>query len=92
MKVVSLSMRMLLQYISEGVVKAGLEAESPRTGPRRPESHPLRHSAARHWLIVGKKPLNVVSLWLGHANVGVTLLIYLPIVCAGPEYNMEDTP
>ena len=44
----------------------------------------------RHWLMVGKVPLNVVSAWLGHANVQVTLRIYLPIV--GSDYGMEDVP
>ena len=51
----------------------------------------LRHSAARHWLVVGRVPLNVVSSqWLGHANVQVTLRIYLPIV--GSDYGMENVP
>ena len=50
----------------------------------------MRHSAARHWLMVGEVPLNVVSQWLGHANVQVTLRIYLPIV--GSDYGMENVP
>ena len=35
-------------------------------------------------------PLNVVSAWLGHANVQATLRIYLPIV--GSDYSMENVP
>ena len=46
-----------------------LDEESPSTGKRRPGAHSLRHSAARHWLMVGEVLLNVVSAWLGHANV-----------------------
>ena len=64
------------------------------TGKRRAGAHSLRHSAARHWLMVGKVPLNVVSAWLGHANVQVTLgsggRIYLPIV--GSDYSMDAVP
>ena len=50
----------------------------------------LRHSAARHWLMVGRVPLNVVSAWLGHTNVQATLRIYLPIV--GSDHGMENVP
>ena len=39
---------------------------------------------------VRRVPLNVVSQWLGHVNVQVTLRIYLPIV--GSDYGMEDVP
>ena len=53
-------------------------------------AHSLRHSAARHWLVAGGVPLNVVSFWLGHANVQVTLRIYLPIV--GSDYSMDAVP
>lgn len=79
-KVVDISMRTVLRHIGEALVSSGLEQESPGTGKRRPGAHSLRHSAARHWLMVGKVPLNVLSQWLGHANVQVTLRIYLPIV------------
>ena len=89
-KVLALSMRTALRHIADAVVATGLEDESPGTGKRRPGAHSLRHSAARHWLMVGKVPLNVVSAWLGHANVQVTLRIYLPIV--GSDYSMEDVP
>ena len=34
--------------------------------------------------------MNVVSQWLGHANVQVTLRIYLPIV--GSDYSMDKVP
>ena len=89
-KVVALSMRTALRHIVEGFGWAGLEVESPGTGQRRPGAHSLRHSAARHWLVSGGVPLNVVSQWLGHANVQVTLRIYLPIV--GSDYGMDAVP
>ena len=89
-KVVQLSMRSLLRHIVDAVVASGLEQESPGTGKRRPGAHSLRHSAARHWLVAGGVPLNVVSQWLGHANVQVTLRVYLPIV--GSDYGMESVP
>ena len=89
-KVVPVAMRTVLRHIADAVVASGLDDESPGTGKRRPGAHSLRHSAARHWLMVGKVPLNVVSSWLGHANVQVTLRIYLPIV--GSDYGMENVP
>ena len=89
-KVVSLSMRTALRHIGEGIESAGLGEESPGTGQRRAGAHSLSHSAARHWLIAGGVPLNVVSSWLGHANVQVTLRIYLPIV--GSDYSMDAVP
>ena len=81
-KVVQLSMRTALRQ--------GCRRESPGTGKRRPGAHSLRHSAARHWLVAGKVPLNVVSQWLGHANVQETLRTYLPIV--GSDYGMDAVP
>ena len=89
-KVVDIAMRTVLRHIVDAVVAAGLDEESPGTGKRRPGAHSLRHSAARHWLVVGRVPLNVVSQWLGHANVQVTLRIYLPIV--GSDYGMDGVP
>ena len=89
-KVVGLSMRTALRHIVDGIREAGLLDESPGSGKRAPGAHSLRHSAARHWLMVGRVPLNVVSQWLGHANVQVTLRVYLPIV--GSDYGMEDVP
>ena len=89
-KLVPLSMRTGLRHIGDGIEWAGLDEESPGTGRRRAGAHSLRHSAARHWLMVGKVPLNVVSMWLGHANVQVTLRIYLPIV--GSDYSMDAVP
>ena len=71
--VVPLTMRTALRHIGDGIRWAGLDEESPGTGKRLAGAHSLRHSAARHWLMVGRVPLNVVSSWLGHANVQVTL-------------------
>ncbi len=89
-KVVMLSMWTVLRHISDGIEWAGLGEEFPGTGQRRAGAHSLRHSAARHWLVAGGVPLNVVSSWLGHANVQVTLRIYLPIV--GSDYSMDAVP
>ena len=89
-KLVPLSMRTALRHIGDGIEWAGLDEESPGTGQRRAGAHSLRHSAARHWLVAGGVPLNVVSSWLGHANVQVTLRIYLPIV--GSDYSMDAVP
>ena len=89
-KVVTLSMRTALRHIGDGIEWAGLDEESPGTGRRWAGAHSLRHSAARHWLMVGKVPLNVVSAWLGHASVQVPLRIYLPIV--GSDYSMDAVP
>ena len=89
-KVVGLAMRTTLRHIADGIGWADLDEESPGTGKRRAGAHSLRHSAARHWLMVGKVPLNVVSQWLGHANLQVTLRIYLPIV--GSDYGMDAVP
>ena len=88
--VVGLTMRTALRHIGDGIRWAGLDEESPGTGKRLAGAHSLRHSAARHWLMVGRVPLNVVSSWLGHANVQVTLRIYLPIV--GSTYSMAEVP
>ena len=89
-KVVSLPLRTALRHIGDGIRWAGLDEESPGTSRRRAGAHSLRHSAARHWLIAGGVPLNVVSQWLGHANVQVTLRVYLPIV--GSDYGMDAVP
>ena len=89
-KVVSLSMRRALRHIGDGIEWAGLDEETPGTGKRRAGAHSLRHSAARHWLVAGRVPLNVVSQWLGHTNMQVTLRIYLPIV--GSDYGMDAVP
>lgn len=59
---------------------------------RRIGTHTLRHSAARHWLANRVRPIaiNVVSRWLGHANLQQTL-IYLEIL-PDPLGDMERIP
>ena len=89
-RVADLTMRTALRHIGDGIRWADLDEESPGTGKRLAGAHSLRHSAARHWLMIGRVPLNVVSTWLGHANVQVTLRIYLPIV--GADYSMDAIP
>ena len=83
-------MRSALRHIADGIEWADLDEEWPGTGRPRAGAHSLRHSAARHWLMVGKVPLNVVSQWLGHSSVQVTLKVYLPIV--GSDHGMDDVP
>jgi|GEM_PF-1890213 len=58
-KVAAIGMRTALRHIADGIRWADLDQESPGTGKRRPGAHSLRHSAARHWLMVGRVPLNV---------------------------------
>ena len=87
-RVVPLTMRTALRHIGDGIRWVNLDEESPGTGKRLAGAHSLRHSAARHWLMVGRVPLNIVSQWLGHSTVQVTLRIYLPIV--GSTYSMAD--
>lgn len=53
------------------------------------KTHTLRHSAARYWLM-NDVPINVVSQWLGHANLQTTL-IYLQLV-SDPGGFMERVP
>ncbi len=52
-------------------------------------THTLRHSAARYWLM-NSVPINVVSQWLGHANLSQTM-IYLQLV-SDPGGFMERVP
>ena len=56
---------------------------------KRIGTHTLRHSAARHWLAHGV-PINVVSLWLGHASIQTTL-IYLRLL-PDPAGYIERVP
>ena len=71
--VVGLTRKTVLRHLRAGIEHAGLDLESPGTGRQMAGAHSLRHSAARHWLITAKIPLNVVSQWLGHATPEVTL-------------------
>ena len=52
-------------------------------------THKLRHSAARHWLL-NDVPINVVSEWLVHWNLQITM-VYLELV-ADPGGFMERVP
>ncbi len=52
-------------------------------------THTLRHSAARYWLMNGV-PINVVSKWLGHANLQTTM-VYAQLV-SDPGGFMERVP
>ena len=53
-------------------------------------AHSPWYSAARHWPITGRIPLNVVPQWQGHTNPEVTFRIYLPIVDS--THTMADMP
>ena len=87
--VLRISHRTALRHIREGIEVSGLDGKSPGTGVRRAGARSLRHSAALHWLASGV-PLHVVSYWLGHANVLITLRTYGPIV--GYTYDMDKVP
>ena len=56
---------------------------------RHVSTHTLRHSAARHWLVNGV-PMNIVQLWLGHANLRTTE-IYTKLI-SDPGGFMEKVP
>ena len=75
-KVFALSPRTAARWIAQGIEKAGLDALATGTGAKRPGSHSLRHSCARHWL-ESKLSVNAVSAWLGHSSPTVTLNTYL---------------
>ena len=67
-RVVPLPMRTALRHIGDGIRWAGLDEESPGTGKRLAGAHSLRHSAARHWLMVGKCqfPKSLTRHFRGH--------------------------
>ena len=88
--VVGLPMRTALRHIGDGFRLAGLDAESPGTGRRLAGAHSLRHSAAHHWLTNGNVPLHVISLWLGHSTVDVTVRMYLSRGTG--RYTMDGIP
>ena len=88
--VVGLPMRTALRQIREGFRLAGLDSESPGTGRRLAGAHSLRHSAAQHWLTNGNVPLHVISRWLGHSNVDVTVRMYLSRGVG--SYTMDGIP
>ena len=64
--------------------KAGQIAPGRRIG-----THTLRHSYARHLLTNGV-PINYLSRWLGHANLGTTL-IYLDLL-PDPSGSLRMVP
>ncbi|MCH7971706.1 MAG: tyrosine-type recombinase/integrase [Chloroflexi bacterium] len=75
------------------VVQSGAQSVlRRRNDPRKANPaglHTLRHSAARYWLL-NDVPINVVSKWLGHANLQTTM-VYLELV-ADPGGFMERVP
>ena len=82
-----------LDYRSEVPTLLVRESKSdrPRTVPLHDELAQLfTNWPAPHRSRDRVVPLNVVSSWLGHANVQVTLRVYLPI--AGSTYSMADVP
>ena len=87
--VLRVSYRTVLRHIRECIEAAKLDSESPGTGVQKAGAHSLRHSAVLHWLKYGV-PLHVVSEWLGHANILITLRTYRPII--GNSYDIDDVP
>ena len=67
-RVAAIGMRTALRHIADGIRWADLDEESPGTGKRRPGAHSLRHSAARHWLMVGSALLIVVYHAMGQPD------------------------
>jgi integrase/recombinase XerD len=64
------------RWVRQAVKRA--EALGQLRPGRKIGTHTFRHSAARHWLEDGI-PLNLVSVWLGHASIQTTL-IYLQLL------------
>ena len=56
---------------------------------RKVKTHTLRHAYARHLLLYGV-PINHLSRWLGHANLGTTL-IYLDLL-PDPSGSLSAVP
>ena len=62
--------------------KPFLEAVGEALGSKEPldiKFHELRHTAASRWLSQGV-PIHVVSRWLGHASISITLTFYAHLV------------
>ena len=72
----ALTPRTVNRWIAQAIVKAGLSGVATGTGKKKPGSHSLRHSCARHWLQSGLA-VHAVSAWLGHSSPTVTLNTYL---------------
>ena len=61
----------------EAQMRMGLtDPENKRRFHHRHRYHDLRHTAGSFWLTAGV-PLDVVSRWLGHANIDTTWKIYM---------------
>ena len=88
-RLLNMSRRTALRHIRAGIEAAGLDDESTGTGVQKGGAHSLRHSAAVHWLSSGI-PMHVVSLWLGHSNVLITLRSYGSMLDS--RYSMADVP
>ena len=63
-------------WVARAVNRAVEAGEFPMG--RRISTHTFRHSYARHMLAYGI-PINVLSRWLGHANLSTTM-VYLDLL------------
>ena len=85
-------MRTALRHIGDGIEMGGSWVRSRQgTGRRRAGAHSLRHSAARHWLMVGKIPLNVVSIMVGPCQLS-RLLCGSTFPSWVVDYGMDTVP
>ena len=84
------SARTATRWIAQGIADAGLESFATGTGVKKPGSHSLRHSCARHWLQSGIE-VNAVSVWLGHSSPAVTLNTYL-VLAPGTLGDIDQVP
>lgn len=75
-RVFKFSARSANNIVPAAVRSAGLTWNTDKASG--PNTHSLRHSAARHWLENGVAP-NKVAAWLGHSSPAVTLRVYLPL-------------
>ena len=89
-RVFPFSPRTATRWIAQGISDAGLVSVATGTGVKKPGSHSLRHSCARHWL-QSRMEINAVSVWLGHSSPAVTLNTYL-VLAPGTLGDIEQVP